>query len=141
LNKSASISYTQWEAWLALYHHRALFVAKADDKAEREKTFVKSNDERAAQDAHLARLAKMERFPGCTFTSPDNLAKHILASLHDILPPRAPEKTPHTPNNLPYASLGSLFKGRDEVLGDLHKALTASTGAALARLGWRSNMR
>ena len=35
---------------------------------------------RAAQAAHLARLKAMDRYPGCTFTSPDNLAKHILSS-------------------------------------------------------------
>ncbi len=35
---------------------------------------------RAAQAAHLARLKAMERYPGCTITGPDNLAKHILSS-------------------------------------------------------------
>ena len=32
---------------------------------------------RAAQAAHLARLKAMDRYPGCTFASPDDLAKHI----------------------------------------------------------------
>ena len=35
---------------------------------------------RASQATHLARLKAMDRYPGCTFTSPDNLAKHILSS-------------------------------------------------------------
>jgi tetratricopeptide (TPR) repeat protein len=35
---------------------------------------------RAAQAAHLARLKTMGRYPGCTLTTPDNLAKHILSS-------------------------------------------------------------
>ena len=29
------VSYTQWEAWLALYHRKLLVIAKAADKAER----------------------------------------------------------------------------------------------------------
>jgi hypothetical protein len=35
---------------------------------------------RAAQAAHLERLEAMDRYPGCTFASPDNLTKHILSS-------------------------------------------------------------
>jgi Phage integrase, N-terminal SAM-like domain len=35
---------------------------------------------RAAQAAHLARLGAVGRYPGCEFTSPDNLAKHILST-------------------------------------------------------------
>ena len=29
LRKGLSISYTQWEAWLALYHGKALLIAEA----------------------------------------------------------------------------------------------------------------
>jgi hypothetical protein len=35
---------------------------------------------RAAQAEHLVRLKEMERYPGCTFISPDNLANRIWAS-------------------------------------------------------------
>jgi hypothetical protein len=31
----SGVSYTQWEAWLALYHGKLLFIAKADDSAAR----------------------------------------------------------------------------------------------------------
>jgi hypothetical protein len=35
LKDGAAISYTQWEAWLALYHGKLLLIAKAADDAER----------------------------------------------------------------------------------------------------------
>ena len=80
LRNGSGVSYTQWEAWLALYHGRLLFIAKAADSAERGPKYMPTDASRAAQAAHLARLKAMERYPGCTFTSPDNLAKHILSS-------------------------------------------------------------
>ena len=35
LRDGVDVSYTQWEAWLALYHRKLLLIAKAADKAER----------------------------------------------------------------------------------------------------------
>ena len=80
LRNGLGVSYTQWEAWLALYHGKLLFIAKATDSAERGPKYTPTEASRAAQVKHLARLKATERYPGCTFTSPDNLAKHILSS-------------------------------------------------------------
>jgi len=78
---NGGVSYTQWEASLALYHRKRLIIAKAADKAEREKaTFAPTPESRAAQVAHLKRLEAVERFPGCEFTTRDGLRKFILAS-------------------------------------------------------------
>jgi hypothetical protein len=85
LRNGSVVSYTQWEAWLALYHGRLLFIAKAADTAERGPKYAPTAASRAAQAAHLARLKAMERYPGCTFTSPDNLANRIWASVLDLL--------------------------------------------------------
>ena len=35
LGDGVDVSYTQWEAWLALYHRKPLLIAKAAEKAER----------------------------------------------------------------------------------------------------------
>ena len=78
LKNGAGVSYTQWEAWLALYHGKRLFIAKAAESAERGPKYAPTDASRAAQAAHLARLKEMDRYPGCTFTSPDDLAKHIV---------------------------------------------------------------
>lgn len=85
-NKGAGVSYTQWEAWLALYHGKLLLIAKAAEAAERGPKYMPTEDSRAAQAQHLARLKAGKRFPGCTFNSPDNLAKCILGgAILDLL--------------------------------------------------------
>jgi tetratricopeptide (TPR) repeat protein len=81
-----AISYTQWEAWLAHYHNKLLVIAKADDAAPRGPKYAPTDDSRAAQQDHLARLSTVERYPGGTFTSPDNLAKLVLSgAILDLL--------------------------------------------------------
>jgi hypothetical protein len=80
LKDGVGVSYTQWEAWLALYHDKLLLIARAAETAEREPNYRPTTDSRTAQDAHLARLRAAERYPGCTFTSADSLAKFVLSS-------------------------------------------------------------
>jgi hypothetical protein len=77
LANGSAISYTQWEAWLALYHGKALLIAKAADAAPRCPSYAPTDASRAAQRAHLDQLRTVERYPGFTFASPDNLAKQI----------------------------------------------------------------
>jgi tetratricopeptide (TPR) repeat protein len=86
LRNGISVSYTQWEAWLALYHDKRLFIAEAGDSAERGPKYAPTAASCAAQADHLARLKKMDRYPGHTFTSPADLAKHIaLTAILDLL--------------------------------------------------------
>src|SRR5262245_7336155 len=35
LRNGEGVSYTQWEAWLALYHHKDLYIVEAAESAER----------------------------------------------------------------------------------------------------------
>jgi hypothetical protein len=77
LASGLGISYTQWEAWLALYHGKALVIAKAENAAPRGPKYAPTKTSRAAQEMHLQRLRAVERYPGFTFTSLDNLAKQI----------------------------------------------------------------
>jgi tetratricopeptide (TPR) repeat protein len=139
LADGAAISYTQWEAWLALYHGKALLIAKAADAAPRGPNYAPTDASRAAQQAHLDRLRAVERFPS-TFTSPDNLAKQILAtSILDLLV-KAHGAGAAKPIVLPYPSIGSLFKGRNEFKRRLRESLsrggqTAITSQALYGLG------
>ena len=80
LESGAAVSYTQWEAWLALYYGKLLVIAKAADSAERGPQYKPTDGSCTAQGAHLERLRGMGRYPGCIFASPDNLAKSILSS-------------------------------------------------------------
>ena len=59
---------------------KLLVIAKAADSAERGPKYMPTDASRAAQAAHLERLKGVGRYPGCTFTSPDNLAKSVLSS-------------------------------------------------------------
>jgi len=134
LEKGDPISYTQWEAWLALYHDKVLLIAKAAAGVQRDPAYAPTDASRTAQQAHLARLAAVERYPEIEFTSPDNLAKQIAnTTILDLL---AEAPSPRKPNNLPFASLGPLFKGREGFLQTLHTALTrAGAGTAAAVTG------
>jgi tetratricopeptide (TPR) repeat protein len=86
LETRSDISYTQWEAWLALYHGKLLQIAQAHDEAPRGPRFTPTEESCAAQRAHLERLRAVERYPGDPFTSPDNLAKQILSgAILDLL--------------------------------------------------------
>jgi hypothetical protein len=81
LDDHVPISYTQWEAWLAIHHKKHLFIALANEKAPREPSYYKlSVDSRKTQQEqqkeHLARLRDFD-FWGCTFTTPGDLSEYL----------------------------------------------------------------
>jgi tetratricopeptide (TPR) repeat protein len=80
LANSALIPFTQWEAWLALYHGKSLMIAKAAAAAPRGPRYAPTAASREAQADHLARLETFHRYPGSEFGSPDELAKQIAYS-------------------------------------------------------------
>ena len=60
-----AISYTQWEAWLALCFRQGPGHRRARGKASSAaRTSRPTDDSRAAQAAHLARLRAIDRYPG-----------------------------------------------------------------------------
>jgi hypothetical protein len=58
------ISYTQWEAWLALYYGKLLTIAKADATAPRGPKYASTDASRAAQQARVACIAAVEGYRG-----------------------------------------------------------------------------
>lgn len=103
--------YTQWEAWLALHHGKRLIIAEPEPDAPRDPDYAPTPEQIAAQQAHLDRLASVERFPGICFRNPDHLAAEVGRSgLFDVLLEAGLERRVDC---LPYASLGTLFMGRD----------------------------
>ena len=116
-----ALSYTQWEAWLALYHGKVLIIAVPEAGAPRDARYQLIEEQRSQQQQHLARLAALERYPEIRFESADRLAVALLRSkLHDILARAGGLKKPV---NLPLASIGGLFKGRGAWLDDLSRSL------------------
>jgi hypothetical protein len=80
LKSGIAIPYTQWEAWLALYHRKVVLVAKAATTAPRGPNFAPNDGSRAAQTAHLDRLKAVRRYP-IEFVNPDDLSKQIAYSV------------------------------------------------------------
>src|ERR1700722_13846377 len=77
LRQGEIISYTQWEAWLALYHGKVLLTAKGEAAAPRSSALEPTDASRRLQAAHLGRLGMVRRYPDFTFESVADLAKHI----------------------------------------------------------------
>ena len=81
-----ALPYTQWEAWLALYHRKPLIICVPKEGAARDQGYVSEAAQRAIQQAHLKRLKTVERYPGIHFANADRLAVDVLrSSLQDIL--------------------------------------------------------
>ncbi|MEL6896009.1 MAG: tetratricopeptide repeat protein [Planctomycetota bacterium] len=132
--KAPTLSYTQMEAWLALYHRKRC-------QLYRPHTLV--GEPLAAdhpQQIHWKRFQDLGEHYG-TFTDISDLRIKVLRDLHTLFPQEVPQT--YRPNNLPYASIGTLFKGRDEFLQQLRSSLrdcgdhraTAITGRAVHGLG------
>ena len=77
LKAGLCLPYTQWEAWLGLYHGKPLMIVKAAAGAPRGPHFAPNDATRASQAEHLERLRAFNRYPGGEFASPDELAKQI----------------------------------------------------------------
>ena len=81
-----SLSYAQWEAYLAVYHGKPLIIAVPSSDVSGRLKEPASSDESQAQKAHLARLESLGRYPEIVFHNSDRLAVEILRShLHNIL--------------------------------------------------------
>lgn len=123
-----ALSYTQWEAWLALYHRKVLIIAAPEPGAMRDEKYALIEEQCRHQQQHLERLAAIERYPEIKFVSADRLAVEILRSrLHEILVKVDSFKKP---SNLPLASIGGLFKGREALLDDLNLSLGLAPDSA-----------
>ncbi len=113
LGDFSDLTYTQWEAFLALHHKRSLYV-------------YCSVESRTEQKEHCTRLyqANPSRH-GEDFTDREDLIGKVLADLAKIFPSISPERKP---NNLP-GSIGELFKGRGEFIDKIRDTLASSVGA------------
>jgi len=75
------LSYTQWEAWLALYHGKRLFVARPHADAPRSPNHVPDAGEAQRQRAHLQHLRTAAGIHAeIEFHSLDNLTAQLFAS-------------------------------------------------------------
>lgn len=157
-------SYTQWEAYLAIYHRRPLFVYRPTDfeldalDVPRDAKFVFNADEVLAQKEHYQRIAALGHDRG-QFFNEERLSSAVLRDLVEILP-RLEVHIEVSPTRLRHTA--ERLIGRDEELTMLDKSwesdqthvvvvrafggmgktsLVATWMAELALKGWRGAQR
>jgi tetratricopeptide (TPR) repeat protein len=124
----SGVSYTQWEAWLALYFAAMgqpiglCCYEPVETRAGRE----------ASQGAHVERLAKRKIYPKVADSEHDAVDEVVLTLIEmGCLTDEESRQIIH----LPYPSIGTLFKGREDSLTQLQKSLARPAGRATAITG------
>lgn len=117
-------SFTQWEAYLADFHGRKLFISRPKSGATDVGATHEDPDraEAEAQDKHLDRLEELGKFPRVDFTSPENLAKEVLKILFWVdkrVEAGFPRGYAEDLTHLPEVFATELF-GRERELKSLH---------------------
>ena len=126
-----ALSYTQWEAWLGLWHGKKLLIATPHQQAPRDDGYHCDSRQQALQQAHLSRLRSVARYPGLEFRSHDDLATGVLRSfvLDLLLAAERSAQASSTPHNLPERAVGPVeLVGREDALESLAQLLRADGG-------------
>jgi tetratricopeptide (TPR) repeat protein len=123
-------SYTQLEFDIARILGKPIFLFPAVDPAALD-TFQEADDLRKLQENYREELKTVDQLRNsfCTKEELVERLQRLRLPRHVAAPP-----TTRKPNNLPYRSLGRLFKGRDQFLADLRARLGASDGRAVGVL-------
>jgi Leucine-rich repeat (LRR) protein len=98
----AVLSYTQWEAWLAICFGKNLVIVQPAPGVDRSPKFAPTDASRELQGEHLKHLKAIDRYPGQAFTSADSLVAQIFGSAvidalvkaQAIMPRQPPPKLP-----------------------------------------------
>ena len=123
-NPQPGFSYTQWEAYLALYHRRPLFVYRPTDfeldalHVPRDARFVFRPSEAQSQKEHYRRISALGHDRGL-FLNEERLSSAVLRDLVEILP-RLGSTVHVTPTKLRHTA--ERLIGRDEDLSGLDAA-------------------
>jgi tetratricopeptide (TPR) repeat protein len=119
-------SYTQWEYFLARELGKPVYLLLADAKTKFDRHKKETDELRQLQETYRAEVIRDRDWR--PFANMDQLRAE-LALLRFSWEKPPPD---HKPNNLPLASIGTLFKGRDEFLADLRNRLVVPDGRAAA---------
>lgn len=117
-------SYTQWEFMLAKQKLRNVYVFMTAPGFVPDGPDTAPNPNPDSQRAYRKWIEKSDKH-WSPLTSREKLVEDVL-----VLP--FPDLSARQPRNLPFASLGPLFKGREKFMADLRVALLAHDGAAVA---------
>jgi hypothetical protein len=130
-----TLTYTQWEAWLAVGFGRDLVIVAPAEGIAHGPPYAPTPGSRASQAEHLKRLRAINRYPETPpFTNADSLIAQIFLSAVRKALIKAEAMPARQPRNLPLASLRDLFKGREKALEELRAGLVSSkSGGVLVR--------
>ena len=120
-------SYTQLEFEIAVALGRPVYVFLADEACPVDEHAEEPEELRGLQLEHRDRLMGRDEL-WHTFESLEQLTQQVAA----IPFPGLGDGSPRKPQNLPHASLGTLFKGREDFLAALRSRLEGSPGWAAA---------
>ena len=119
-------SYTQWEFFIARKLGKPVYRLLADQATPFDPHDPEPDELRQLQLAYRAEAIRDRDWR--PFASADQLR----AELAELRFPWEGPPPDHKPNNLPFRSLGTLFKGRDEFLDDVRARLAMPNGHAAA---------
>jgi hypothetical protein len=123
-------SYTQIEYDVARELGKPIYLFLATKDCKTDETLVQTNEEKSLQMAHRQGIQTCGDIY-YSFTSREELASQVLK-----LPlPASSAAATRRVSNLPYNSLGPLFKGRDVALADLRRRLRSGPCQAIHGLG------
>ncbi|MBI1918484.1 MAG: ATP-binding protein, partial [Planctomycetes bacterium] len=77
---TTEFSYTQWEAYLALYHGKTLFLYQPSPEAPKDADFKPDPAQKDSQHQHLLRLQAIDRWAG-TFLNHERLSTKVYQSI------------------------------------------------------------
>jgi hypothetical protein len=80
-----SVSYTQWEAYLAIYHERPIYIYRPAPGAPRDPKFRPNGAQKRQQEEHYKRICELGRDRG-QFANQERLSSTVLRDLVEILP-------------------------------------------------------
>ncbi len=120
-------SYTQWEFFLAKHHGKKTYTFFTDARFLPDGANTETAELRASQQAYRDWIKRGGEHRD-TLTTKAKLIEDVL-----VLP--FPDLGRPKPINLPYASIGTLFKGRDEFMAQLRRSLADAGSRASAIVG------
>lgn len=125
-----ALSYTQWEAYLAVYHQKMLVIAAAAPEAIRDTVLPLDSQSSGAQRDHRERLRQLGRYPEIEFRNKEELIADIsLSAILDLLVKSS--KSPDHASNVPIR-VPKHFLGREDSIAAIENAL--EEGRAVAAL-------
>jgi hypothetical protein len=127
-------SYTQWEAYLAIYHDRPIYIYRPTPGAPRDPKFILEDTQKQSQEEHYKRICALGRDRG-EFANQERLSSMVLRDLVEILPSLgAVEGVEIEPSRLPHHA--DTLIGRDAALDRLDSAWANEDTRVLVVHAW-----